>query len=341
MSQLKLHSVLNNNSNNRTISQCDKWITEFVHPFNMAGTPAYLAPEIAIVALGHLSSDNNKPLVSEIQDFSMEHPELIKVTSNSKHETPPVSPPRTPSSPQALAQADAWSFGVLLFEMVVGFNPFSKSTLQSTLETICDDTFNPRPSKGRLSEDLEDLIKGLLRKDSSRRLSVEMALMHRWFHPSKEASSISPILSIKIPATHHEHPRLLSVDCQMPPYDAQTLPPQTKTMKEIQNFSMSPLKQFIHSKSAFVGKPQQSLTNPPTATEIFFDSSILLPWCLHNSSASSSVFKLTPSICNNQLLYSTSSNGDYTADKVDNFQNEIIPNATFDLSHNFIRDTGD
>lgn len=65
--------------------------------------------------------------------------------------------------------ADWWSFGVLLYEMLIGYPPFYDNNIERVLELICFGELY-FPSSSMISKDARDLISGLLDRNPCTRL---------------------------------------------------------------------------------------------------------------------------------------------------------------------------
>ncbi|KAL3819334.1 hypothetical protein ACJIZ3_005239 [Penstemon smallii] len=79
--------------------------------------------------------------------------------------------------------ADWWSIGILLFEMLSGQPPFTHANRKKLQEKIINEKFKLPP---RLSSDAHSLLKGLLQKDPSKRLGsgpkgADEIKFHKWF----------------------------------------------------------------------------------------------------------------------------------------------------------------
>ncbi|RHY79545.1 hypothetical protein DYB26_008346, partial [Aphanomyces astaci] len=71
---------------------------------------------------------------------------------------------------------DLWSVGIILYEMLTGYQPFYPPS-------ICVDEpaeFTPRIWK-KFSAEAADLVAHLLERDPTKRFTVEQALTHPWF----------------------------------------------------------------------------------------------------------------------------------------------------------------
>eukprot|EP01084_Bolivina_argentea_P028721 53343_1 len=84
-------------------------------------------------------------------------------------------------------KVDVWSIGCIMHLLLRGVLPFDGYTEQQIRDKTLHKTLNLTHVKWqRVSEDAKDLVKNLLMKDPSQRLSVENALEHRWFDALKE-----------------------------------------------------------------------------------------------------------------------------------------------------------
>ncbi|CAM9908326.1 unnamed protein product, partial [Scytosiphon promiscuus] len=72
---------------------------------------------------------------------------------------------------------DAWCAGVCLFAIVTGEMPFAATGVEETAELV--QTTEPRLPE-QLSPELTNLLRGMLTKDPSKRLTVNEALNHPW-----------------------------------------------------------------------------------------------------------------------------------------------------------------
>ena len=85
--------------------------------------------------------------------------------------SPAYISPEVASGRPANAQSDAWGLGALLFACVQGVPPFDQGTPLATLTSVVQDPIPPHPNSGQLS----GVIRGLLVKDPSTRMSVGLA----------------------------------------------------------------------------------------------------------------------------------------------------------------------
>ncbi|SDP02644.1 Serine/threonine protein kinase [Nakamurella panacisegetis] len=85
--------------------------------------------------------------------------------------SPAYISPEVAAGRPANAQSDAWGLGALLFACVQGGPPFDQGTPLATLTSVVQDPVPPHPNSGQLS----GVIRGLLVKDPSTRMSVGLA----------------------------------------------------------------------------------------------------------------------------------------------------------------------
>lgn len=100
-------------------------------------------------------------------------------------------------------KADAFSCGVILYCMLVGFQPFSDSCEDLVLEKVNSCTYILPHS---VPTDAGDLIKGLLMRDPKSRLSPGSALSHPWL--TSDCSGSAPLVNT--------HPNFCDVPQEIP-----------------------------------------------------------------------------------------------------------------------------
>ncbi|KAG2493937.1 hypothetical protein HYH03_007868 [Edaphochlamys debaryana] len=96
--------------------------------------------------------------------------------------------------------ADMWAFGVMLYMLIANRLPFWLEPIEQ-LEGLDLDALSTAVhytpvlfagAKWRgVSEDLKDLICGLLEKDPARRLTAEKAMAHPWFAQARETCGLA------------------------------------------------------------------------------------------------------------------------------------------------------
>lgn len=73
--------------------------------------------------------------------------------------------------------ADIWSAGVVLYAMIFGTVPFKAGNIEDLHKLILKAKYS---LKDTVSEDVKDLIKGMLERDPKRRLTIPEILAHPW-----------------------------------------------------------------------------------------------------------------------------------------------------------------
>jgi protein kinase A len=100
--------------------------------------------------------------------------------------TPNYVAPEVITSQGHGAPADNWSFGVLLYELIDGGNPFFYEGMNEMYlyEAITREPYFPMPDDRAVSKDAIDLVHRLLEKSPSERLGSfreKDILEHPWF----------------------------------------------------------------------------------------------------------------------------------------------------------------
>ena len=79
-------------------------------------------------------------------------------------------------------KCDTWSVGVILYMFLVGSPPFNGKNTEEIINSIRTKTFDENNEiLNKYSEEVRDLVKGLLNKNPDERLSAKQALNHKWF----------------------------------------------------------------------------------------------------------------------------------------------------------------
>jgi len=93
-------------------------------------------------------------------------------------------------------QADLWSCGVTMFELLCGYTPFRGETEAGVFAVVRRGNFNfAEKDWGRISQDAKDLIRALLRLNPRERLSAQDALDHTWTRLAPDLEQSTHLLS--------------------------------------------------------------------------------------------------------------------------------------------------
>lgn len=83
--------------------------------------------------------------------------------------------------------ADVWAMGVILFRLVAGKYPFERDCdrsqphcMHSLAKRVCNAEYY-LPSDVEIAPEFEDLLRGMLEPDNTKRMSVKAILQHPWF----------------------------------------------------------------------------------------------------------------------------------------------------------------
>ena len=95
--------------------------------------------------------------------------------------------------------ADWWSFGILLFEMLCGLPPFYVENLDKMYDLIKNSKVK-FPKRINLSEDAKDVILKLLDKNPKKRLGSQNGIEEIKSHPFFKSIDFDLIVQKKIPA---------------------------------------------------------------------------------------------------------------------------------------------
>ena len=149
-----------------------------------------------------LLTDNRKTL--KISDFgfakSMTSEQSMAQTMCG---TPYYMAPEIMQNKKYLSKADLWSVGIIMYEMAYGMYPYKDVSgpfdLRDKIEKI-DIVYPsyPEETDNELSEDALDLLKALLQKDPTNRISWEEFFTHPWLNPELQVSVSAPSLTASI-----------------------------------------------------------------------------------------------------------------------------------------------
>ncbi|CAL8373770.1 unnamed protein product [Arctogadus glacialis] len=94
-------------------------------------------------------------------------------------------------------EADMWSIGVITYILLSGASPFLGDTKQETLGNVSAMNYDFDPEFfGTTSELAKNFIRGLLEKDTRKRMTIEDALDHPWIKPSNPRQALVKRLSV-------------------------------------------------------------------------------------------------------------------------------------------------
>ena len=92
-------------------------------------------------------------------------------------------------------EADIWSFGVLLYALLVGKPPFETADVKTTYRRIKMNAFS-FPESVTLSEPAKSLITKILVQDPAKRLTLQEILAHEFFHQGNIIPKLMPTATL-------------------------------------------------------------------------------------------------------------------------------------------------
>jgi len=94
------------------------------------------------------------------------------------------------------AAVDCWTFGVIMYTLLVGYPPFHSENPNELYHKIIHAEYKFDPEFwGNVSDSAKDLIEKLLVLDPAKRLTVDGILSHPWISDTVEAKDITPALN--------------------------------------------------------------------------------------------------------------------------------------------------
>ena len=141
-----------------------------------------LKPENILISKKEIDLlDDKEYFWIQIIDFG-----TAKIFENDKNENLVVGSPYY-IAPEVLnkdynEKCDTWSVGVILYMFLTGRPPFNGADSEEIVNSINTKNYDEsNPKLQSRSEEVRDLIKHLLEKDTNKRLSAKEALNHEWF----------------------------------------------------------------------------------------------------------------------------------------------------------------
>jgi len=93
-------------------------------------------------------------------------------------------------------KCDIWSCGVIMYILLCGVPPFFGNTDEEIYRAVKEGKYTmDGPEWAEISREAKDLIKVMLRKDITKRVSAEEALNHTWFKKMKECTKDNFVIS--------------------------------------------------------------------------------------------------------------------------------------------------
>lgn len=142
------------------------------------------------------SKDENAQL--KLIDFGISA-KFSKVDNNTKKFSETLGTPYY-MAPEVLGESydekcDVWSCGILMYICQCGYPPFNGDNDDEILQAVCEDDQEFHPDEWSLiSPEAINLIKNLLNRDPTKRISIKEAFNHNWF----KLSHLENPLNIKI-----------------------------------------------------------------------------------------------------------------------------------------------
>eukprot|EP00826_Nyctotherus_ovalis_P046602 TRINITY_DN5285_c0_g1_i26.p1 TRINITY_DN5285_c0_g1~~TRINITY_DN5285_c0_g1_i26.p1 ORF type:complete len:218 (-),score=50.14 TRINITY_DN5285_c0_g1_i26:686-1339(-) len=95
-------------------------------------------------------------------------------------------------------EADIWSFGVILYTLLIGKPPFEASDVKATYRRIKANAYS-FPDRVTISSNARDLITKILNLDPARRITVDAIYDHPFFHNGNSIPKLLPASTLACP----------------------------------------------------------------------------------------------------------------------------------------------
>ncbi|EAY17405.1 AGC family protein kinase [Trichomonas vaginalis G3] len=99
-------------------------------------------------------------------------------------------------------KVDIWAFGILLFEINFGYNPFSRDIKEKTMKAIVEEELKIPQN---FNKDLSELLRNVLKKDPKERFSVQQIKESAYFKSVNWEKAANRSLQIKNLPIHDVH----------------------------------------------------------------------------------------------------------------------------------------
>lgn len=95
-------------------------------------------------------------------------------------------------------EADIWSFGVILYTLLIGKPPFEASDVKATYRRIKANAYS-FPDRATISSNAKDLITKILNLDPARRIAIDAIYDHPFFHSGNSIPKLLPASTLACP----------------------------------------------------------------------------------------------------------------------------------------------
>lgn len=136
--------------------------------------------------------------IIKIADFGLAKVAETKKLSATMCGSPMYMAPEVIMGQTYSANADLWSVGVILYEVLCGERPFNETSVPALLRTLDNEPIKyKREVKDSISQECKGLLVGLLQKNPSQRIDFDDFFSHKWFQKCwDEAKPKSPSNSV-------------------------------------------------------------------------------------------------------------------------------------------------